>query len=94
MKLVIENAKLGVTTQRQIENGQIEHNSEVLYLGGRAFVKNPKKVAPGDYSQVVVEVEVKNDATAWASKDKTRSGALIRSSLVFGDVVEATPLKK
>jgi len=94
MKLIIENAKLGVTSQRQIENGQIEHNAEVLYIGGRAFVKNPKKLPPGDYSAISVEVEIKNDAAAWTTKDKSRSGAMIRSSLVFGDVVEATSSKK
>lgn len=93
MKLVIENAKVGVTSARQVE-GQIEHNCEVLYMGGKCFVGNPKKIAPGDYASVTVEVEVRQDAKQWASKDRTRSGAMVTSSLSFGDIAEVATLKK
>lgn len=87
MKLVIENARLGETSAKSVE-GKIEYSAEVLYIGGRAFVKNPKRLPSGDYASVSISVDIKNEADQWQTKDKLRSGAMIVSSLRFGEIVE------
>lgn len=93
MKLVIENVMIGKSTAKQEVGGAIEKTCEVLYMGGGAFVKNPKDVPSGTYSSVSIEVSLKSEAKSWAAKDG-RKGALIGKEIVFGDIVEATPVKK
>lgn len=90
MKLVIENVKV---LARLVTDQKAEPAAEILYLGGRAFVANPGKIASGDYASVSIDVDLQVDARKWESKDG-RSGAMTAHAVRFGALREATPLKR
>jgi len=92
MQLVIQQVQVGQTVARTIDN-VVRSYCEVLFLGGKFNVENPNKIAPGVYSSVAIDVQVRSEAKSWRSKDN-RSGAMIAQEISFGGIAEATPLKK
>lgn len=93
MKLVIDNANVSASNVRSVE-GKLETWCSITYMGGQASVQNPKKFPAAEGVAVTVKVSLKNEADQWMTKDKSRSGAMLTTSLQFVELVEVSPLKK
>lgn len=91
MQLTMNNVRiLPAQMVTRKETSRLE--SEVAFMGGKITVQNPKKTE-GEFSVLTVEVDLDNEAQAWAAKDG-RKGAFVGTAIRFGAIVEATPLKK
>jgi len=93
MKLVIENANVGPSNVRSVD-GKLETWCSVTYMGGQASVQNPKKFGAVEGAAVTIKVALKNEADQWMTKDKSRSGAMLTTSINFVELVEVSSLKK